>query len=145
MKLEKKKDLVARTLGVGKSRIIFNTQRLSEIKESITKQDVKDLIQSGAIRIREIKGRLRKEKRKTRRRIGTIKKRVKSGKREYVTITRKLRSYLKSLRKKGEISKDNYLQLRKRIRSREFKSLSQIKERIIELGVKKWRQWEGED
>ena len=137
MKLEKKKDLVARTLGVGKSRIIFNTQRLSEIKESITKQDVKDLIQSGAIRIREIKGRLRKEKRKTRRRIGTIKKRVKSGKREYVTITRKLRSYLKSLRKKGEISKDNYLQLRKRIRSREFKSLSQIKERIIELGVKK--------
>mgnify|MGYP001612176190 CR=1 FL=1 len=137
MKLEKKKNLVARTLGVGGSRVIFNTNRLSEIKEAITKQDIKDLVQSGAIKIKEIKGRLRKEKRKTRRRIGSIRKKVSQGKREYIIITRKLRSYLKALKKKSQINLDNYYQLRKQIKSREFKTLSQMKERIAELGVQK--------
>ncbi len=137
MKLEKKKELIARTFGVGKQRIIFNTQRLSEIKEAITKQDVKDLVQSGAIKINEIKGRKRKKGRKTRRRIGSVKKKVKSGKSQYIIITRKLRSYLKNLKKKGELSKDNYYQLRKEIRSREFKTLSQMKERIFDLGKPK--------
>ena len=46
MKLEGKKDLVARTLGVGKGRIVFNVQRLEEIKQAITKQDIKDLVQA---------------------------------------------------------------------------------------------------
>ena len=55
MKLEKKKSLVVRTLGVGKARIVFNTQRLSEINEAITKQDIKDLHKSVAIIIIEKK------------------------------------------------------------------------------------------
>ena len=34
MKLETKRNLVARALKVGKNRIIFNTARLSELKEN---------------------------------------------------------------------------------------------------------------
>ena len=74
MNLEKKKMLAARTLGVGKARIIFNVARINEIKEAITKQDIRDLAADKAILIREIKGTKKKVKRKTRRRAGSIKK-----------------------------------------------------------------------
>ena len=37
MKLEHKKLLVAKALGVGVNRVRFNTARLAEIKEAITK------------------------------------------------------------------------------------------------------------
>ena len=47
MNLSKKKALAARTLNVGKARILFNVQRLGEIKEAITKQDIRDLHKEG--------------------------------------------------------------------------------------------------
>jgi len=49
MNLGKKKLLAARTLKVGKARIFFVDSRKSEIKEAITKQDIRDLKQDGAI------------------------------------------------------------------------------------------------
>ena len=130
MKLEKKKDLAARTLNVGKSRIVFNTERLSEIKEAITKQDIQELHRSGAILIREKKGRRRNKKRKTRRRPGSVKKKVKTGKREYVILTRKLRAHLKSLKAREKISEENMKKLRKEIRTRSLRNLAHMKEQI---------------
>ena len=65
MNLGKKKQLAARTLGVGKSRVHFVNENLNEIKEAITKQDIRDLVSSGAIKVKEVKGRrkvLRKSK-----------------------------------------------------------------------------------
>lgn len=132
MKLGKKKELAARTLGVGKERIIFNSERLSEIKEAITKQDIKDLVSSGAIYIREKKGRKAVQKRKSRRRAGSIRKKVSNKKRNYIIITRKLREYLSNQREKGNISDDEYYKFRKEIRMRSFRSLSHMKERIKE-------------
>ena len=105
MKLERKKALVARTLGIGKGRVYFNSQRLSELKEAITKQDIKDLLASGAISIKEKKGRKKIVKRSIRRRAGSIKKKPKKTKREYIIITRKLRTYHKSMKTKGQISR----------------------------------------
>ena len=132
MKLEKKTDLAARTLGVGKGRITFNQNRLAEIKEAITKQDIRDLVQSGAIIIKEQKGRAAVVHRNTRRRRGSIKKTVKNSKRKYIVITRKLRAYLATQKEKESITNDEYRQLRKEIRARSFKSLSHMKERIKE-------------
>jgi len=57
MNLRAKKQLAANTLGVGKGRIIFVNERLEEIKEAITKQDMRNLQKDGAIIIREVKGR----------------------------------------------------------------------------------------
>ena len=133
MKLERKKDLVARTLNVGKKRVIFNSQRLSEVKEAITKQDIKDLLSSGAITIREMKGRKAIEKRKGRRRAGSVRKKVKNSKKRYMTLTRKFRSHLKSLKLKGKISQEEFLELRKEIRASLFKDLSRLKERISQI------------
>ena len=57
MQLNKKKELAARTLNVGIGRIFFNRERLEEIKEAITRQDIRDLVSVKAISVKEIKGR----------------------------------------------------------------------------------------
>ena len=133
MKLENKKELASRTLGIGKDRIIFNPSRLKEIKEAITKQDIKDLVSSNAILLKEIKGRKKVERRKTRRRAGSIRKKIKHGKRKYIILTRKFRSYLKQLRRKEEISEELYIKLRQEIRASMYKDLSHLKERLKEI------------
>ena len=135
MNLLKKRRLVARTLNVGMQRIAFNTERLDEIKEAITKQDIRELKASGAIVIKQIKGRRTAVKRKTRRRLGSKKLTPRLRKRHYMVLTRKLRNYLFSLRKRGLLPKELHLQLRREIRAKTFKSLAQIKEKIT--GVKK--------
>ncbi len=70
---------------------------LAEIKEAITKQDIRDLLKSRAIIVKEIKGKLKRVKRKTRRREGSLKKKVKRTKKDYMAITRKLRVFISEL------------------------------------------------
>lgn len=133
MQLNKKKELAARTLKVGKDRIVFNKERLTDIKEAITKQDIRDLLSDKAIQIKEITGRKKQTKRKTRRRPGSIKKKVKQRKREYMTITRKLREHLKTLKDREVVTKDEYWKIRKEIRARAFRSKAHMKERVHAL------------
>ncbi len=133
MNLSKKKELAVRTLNVGRDRIVFNVSSLSEIEKAITKQDIRDLLNSKAILIKEIGGRRKIIKRKTRRKAGTVRKKPKKRKQEYMTITRKLRSYLSSLKKRGLIQKEKFLKLRKEIRASSFKSLAQMKEKMQEV------------
>ena len=130
--LANKKALAARTLNVGKKRICFNVDNFVEIKEAITKQDIRDLHSEGAIKIKPIKGRKKVKKRKTRRGPGKIKKTVNKRKQIYVKITRKLRTYLKELKRIGAIENTLYIELRKKIRMREFKSKAHLKEHLKE-------------
>ena len=133
MKLNKKKYLAAKVLSVGKGRVIFNKERLEEIKEAITKQDIRDLVAAGAISIREITGKRAVLKRKTRRRMGSIRKKVKQGKRIYIQRTRKLRSYIVELRKQGRITSDLYYTLRKQIKASMYRNKAHMKEHIASL------------
>ena len=133
MQIRTKKELAARTLGVGKGRIVFNVGRLEEIKEAITKQDIRDLLKSRAIIVKEIKGKLKRVKRKTRRREGSLKKKVKRTKKDYMAITRKLRVFISELRGKNIINSEEYWNLRKEIRARDFRSKAHMKERISHL------------
>jgi len=132
MNLRKKKELASRTLKVGKERIVFLKERIEEINQALTKQDIRDLHKEGAITIKDVKGRKTKVKRRTRRRVGKVKKRVGERKRTYIIITRKLRAYVKALKQRGEISNEDFYEIRKQIRNREFKSLAQLKEQIKE-------------
>jgi len=133
MKLDKKKALAAKVLGVGKGRIIFVEPRLNEIKEAITKEDIRSLKADGAIILREIRGKkLRHNKKKIRRSPGNIKKNAKNSKREYMLITRKLRKYMYELRSKNLLTRDNVADLRKKIKNRYFKSKSQLKDYLEE-------------
>ena len=128
MKLDKKKELAAKTLDVGKNRIAFSNEHLSEIKEAITKQDIIDLHKSGAIKIKPVKGRKKVEKRKTKRKLGKIKIKPGRRKKDYVLMTRKLRKYLKGMKVQNKLETEKYKDMRKKIRARYFKSLSQLKE-----------------
>ncbi len=130
MKLDLKKNLAANTLGVGRDKVKFNTERLEEIKEAITRQDIKDLVKSGAISVRENKGRKKNVTRKHRRRAGSIKKKVNKRKQEYVKLVRKLRRHLSELMKQGRLDKDKNKELRKQIRNRKFKSKRNMKEHM---------------
>jgi large subunit ribosomal protein L19e len=133
MNLEKKKAMAARVLGVGKSRVSLNKERLSEIKEAITKQDIRDLFSSGAIFVKEIKGRRKVVSRKNRRRAGSVRKPTIVKKKDYMILTRKLRAYLYELKRKEKITPEQYLDLRKKIRASIFRSKSHLKE-VMALG-----------
>src|SRR3989344_5543852 len=130
MNLAKKKSLAARVFGVGKSRVVLAKSRLNEIKEAITKQDIRDLKKDGAIGVLEIKGRKTKPAAKTRKGPGKVKKKVNKGKKEYMAMTRKLRKQLYHIKNSGEIAKEDYKDARKKIRNRFFKSKSHLKEHL---------------
>lgn len=126
MNLAKKKALAARTLEVGKGRIIFVNARLNEIKEAITKQDIRDLNKEGAILIKGIKGRKRNINKKKKRSVGNVRKKVNKRKQEYVKLTRKLRKYVATVMK----DKKEIKEIRKKIRNKSFRSLAHLKELI---------------
>jgi len=128
MNLSKKKALAVKTLNVGKDRIVFVKSRLEDIKEAITKQDIKDLQKDGAIIVKEIKGRKKNLKRKVKRSTGNIRKKVNKRKQNYVIMTRKLRKYVKELRNQGKLSREEALDIRKKIRNKYYKSLGNLKE-----------------
>lgn len=130
MNLSKKKMLASKTLGVGKERIKFVKSRIDEIKEIITKQDVRDLKADGAIMVKEVKGRISGNKKKVKRSAGNIRKKVNKRKKEYVIMTRKLRNYARAMRNQDKITKEHEREIRKKIRNREFKSKAHLKEYI---------------
>lgn len=130
MNLGKKKELAKRTLGVGKERIAFVESRLEDIKEAITKQDIKDLQSQGAIVIKPIHGRRKIKNKNKRRSTGNVRVRVNTRKHDYVVMTRKLRKHAAELKKRGEISKEEHEDIRKKIRNKAFRSKAHLKEHI---------------
>lgn len=132
MQLDKRKALAARMLNVGKDRIWFNPQRLQEMKEAITKDDIRELVRQKVIKIKEIGGTKRKKRRKTRRRAGRISRKVDTSEKDYVIKVRKLRRYLKILRKQNKISSPNYRKMRNYAKSGIFKDLKHLKEYLNE-------------
>ena len=132
MQLNKKKELAGRVFGIGKERIVFNKEGLSDIKEAITREDIRDLYKRKVIVIRAIKGR-KKIARRKRRKTGKIRKKVNTRKKDYATLTRKLRAFIAELKNKEIIRAEEYRNLRKEIRSKNFRSKAHIKERINQI------------
>ena len=130
MNLRAKKQLAAKTFGVGKERIAFVPGRIEEIKEAITKEDMRNLQKDGAIIIKEVKGRGKVISVKRKKGLGNIRKRVNTRKRDYVILTRKLRKFLADKKQKGEISNEEVKKLRKKIRNKLFKSKAHLKDNL---------------
>lgn len=132
MNLGKKKELAKRTFGIGKDRIIFVGSRLEDIKEAITKQDIRDLRRDGAIIIKEVGGR-KKIRSKRSRGAGNIRKGTKVKKRDYIILTRKLRKHAAEMKRSGKLSKENLDDVRKKIRNKAFRSKAHLKEHLGEI------------
>ncbi len=127
MNLAKKKSLAARTLNIGKSKIVFLQSRLAEIKEAITKQDIKDLKKEGAIVVKEKKGQKKKIRKSKKRTTGNIRKKVNKRKELYVIMTRKLRKYVAEMKKQGKISPEEATDIRKKIRNKIYRDKAHLK------------------
>jgi len=132
MTLKMQKRLAARILGTGENKVWMNPFRVSEIKEAITKHDIRDLIKDGAIKAKEITGIKTKIKRK-RKGEGSKKGRVSRSKWDYMLKIRKLRKYIKLLKENSILSIPEAKKLRSLSKAGHFKSQRHLKENIINI------------
>lgn len=130
MNLRAKKQLAANTFGVGNSRIKFVNERMEEIKEAITKQDMRNLQKDGAIIIKEVRGRSKNVNKGKKRHVGKVRRKVNTRKRDYVILVRKLRKVIADKKRNGEMSREEVKEIRKKIRNKLFKSKAHLKENL---------------
>ncbi len=138
MKLTTRKRIAAQILKVGVNRVLLSKDRLKDIKEAITKEDIRGLIKEGAIKSKQKKGiskfrskKIKKQKRKGRRkgpgsRKGTRKARI-SKKKSWMIKVRAQRKLIKLLKNKKLITSKTYNFLYRKIKGNFFRSRNHIK------------------
>ncbi|MFN3527653.1 MAG: 50S ribosomal protein L19e [Candidatus Altarchaeaceae archaeon] len=147
MDIKNKKELAARTFGVGKDRVYFDPLKLEEIKKAITKEDIRNLKKENIIKIKPKKGisrgRARKrdlQRKKGRRRGHGSRKGTKNArlnqKNMWIRRIRALRSVLKEMRDKKEIDTKTYRKLYLMAKGNTFKSVKALKEYINTIKAK---------
>jgi len=129
MKLTTQKRMAADILEVGENQVRFDSLRLDEIKQAITKQDIRDLIKDRAIRKKPGIAHVAKVRRK-RTGAGRRKFRVKTRKRDYINRIRKIRTYVRDQMNAGNLTKDLANNVRKYAKAGQFKNLRQAKDYI---------------
>ena len=148
MQLKIQKRLAAQILKCGQRRVLFDTDRLEDIKEAITKVDLSSLINDGAIKEKPMKkvsrGRARKtaeQKRKGRRKGAGSRKGKKTArlpkKLSWIHTIRIQRSFLNELKEKEIIPRATYRKLYMKSKSGFFRSKRHIKLYIEEHGLAK--------
>lgn len=130
--------LAAEVLGIGKGRVWFDPEKLTDIGEALTKADIEELIKDKAIKAKPIAKRIkrkegrerRKTKKRKRRKTGRIKMKIKRRKQRYVKRIRKLRNYLKMLKSKAAITIQQYHDLRRLAKAGQFKSRRELQDYV---------------
>jgi len=129
------KRLAADVLNVGINRVWLNPSRLEDIKEALTKQDIRDLIKDEAIKAKATNHKKVKKKKK-KRTTGKIRKRPRRRKEKYIMLIRKLRRYLKGLKENKKLISKEYHYLRRLAKAGNFKSLEALKEYVKAMVIK---------
>jgi large subunit ribosomal protein L19e len=148
MKLTVQKRLAASLFKCSQSRVWFDEDRLSDIKEAITKQDVKGLVNEGAIRLKPVqatsRGRARKIKTQKSKGLQKGSGSKKGGqnarapkKEQWMAKVRIQRKFLKELRDKELIPRRTYQDLYLKSKGGFFRSRRHIKIYIEERGLAK--------
>ncbi len=150
--LYNQKRLAAKVASVGIGKISLDASRIDDIKEAITKADIRSLIKQGAIKIHYPKtpsrhrARKRKLQRKKGRRRGEGKKKGKFGarvpkKREWINKIRLLRKTLRTMRDKEQLGMKNYKMLYAKAKGGFFRNRAHmifyIKQNNLFRGAKK--------
>ena len=150
MKLKNQRELASKVLKSGKKRIYLDPTKLTEIKEAITKTDIRSLISQKIIKVKPKKGisKFRSRKRRMQRAKGRQKgygsrKGKKTArlprKKAWMLKVRAQRNLLQQL--KPKLSSRDYRFLRKRIKGGFFRSRRHINLYITEQGfIKKWEK-----
>ena len=148
MKLDNQKKIAAQILKCSRKRIWIDPSRLSDIKESITKVDIRLLIKEGIIIKKQAKGvsrvRARKilgQKRKGRQKGHGSRKGKRTSrlykKRKWINKIRAQRTLMNELRDKKKISKKGYRDLYVKAKGGFFRSKRHIVLFIKEQGLEK--------
>lgn len=138
MNLRKVKRIAADVLKCGINRVQFDTERNEDIKEVITKADVKRLIKDNAIKAAPLKSTSRVRARKTavqkrkgrRRNAGSVKGKFNArlnSKKAWMNGVRAQRALLKELAGKELITKSDYHSLYSKVKGGFFRSKRHIK------------------
>ncbi|KAF5086754.1 50S ribosomal protein L19e [Methanobacterium aggregans] len=138
MNLTTQKRLAADILKVGVNRVWIDPESVEEVSRAITRESVKQLIDSGAIKAKPKKGissyrskKIAEQKKKGRRKgRGSIKgaKGARNPKKQaWMTTIRSLRTELKDMRENREINKTTYRKLYKMAKGGAFRSKSYMK------------------
>lgn len=112
--LSSQKRMAADILDIGESRVWIDPDRMDDVEGAITKQDVRNLIESGVVRKEQDKGVSRKSGTGGKQGPGSRKGKKgarKSGKEEWTEKIRALRKELKEMRDDGDISSSQYRDL----------------------------------
>jgi len=143
MKLNTKKRIAADVLKCSPKRVKFDEERLDEIKDAITKADIRSLIKDKAITRLQKRGvsraRARKihiQKTKGRRKgHGSRKGKTIDTKRQWINKIRVQKSFLKRLRDKKLIDRKTYRSLYMKAKGGFFRSKRHIKVYLEELNL----------
>ena len=121
MNLANQKRISAELMKVGETKVWFNPDRLTEIKEAITKNDLRNLIKNGAIQSRPELGtsRVRARKRLTQRRKGR--------KETWMLAVRGQRNFIKELKDKSLVEGKTYRNLYSKVKGGYFRNRRHIK------------------
>ena len=142
MQLNKIRRMAAEILKVGKSKVVFSEKDRERIAESMTKEDVRQLIKDRIVKKRkdayQSKARARKLKEKKKKgrkrgsgkRKGTTKTRV-NKKKSWIKNVRAQRKKLKELKKEGQVKEGEYGKIYRRIKGNYFKG-----KKYVEAAVK---------
>jgi large subunit ribosomal protein L19e len=141
--LKKKRELVARMLNVGSNRIKFEPDKLDDIADSITREDIRSLIKNGVIWTSKPKGTSRsraKAKLQVKKKHGSGpgskkgRKTARTGKKElYVKKIRTLRYHLKVLKDRNDVNREIYWSLYKKINGGQLRSLTHLRATVKDL------------
>jgi len=140
--LRAQKRLAAEVLDVGENKVWLDPDRQGDIAEAITREDVRELVEEGAIRAEQPRGnsrgraRERQDKRSYGHQKGPGSRKGKAGARESDTESwrsriRAQRERLRELRDEGDISRSEYRDLYDKAGGGEFDSVADL-ERFIE-------------
>ncbi len=144
MDLSLQRRLAREVLKVGKDRIWFDPERMDEIKEAITRQDIRTLVNRGAIKVLPKKGVsrararvLHQKKRKGKRRGPGSRKGKKTArtprKRAWINKVRALRKFLRSLKERGVVDTKTYRELYRKVSGGFFRNRSHLKIYLTKL------------
>lgn len=122
MNLRMQRILAAKVAGVGLARVILDPLRYDDIKEALTKEDIRSLIKQGAIKILPVsspsrhRARARHKQQKKGRQTGHGTRRGKKfakypRKRQWITKIRKIRKTLLDLKEKNLLETKTYRDL----------------------------------
>lgn len=138
MKLSLQKRLASEVLGIGENRVFLDPEKADEIKEAITRADIRALIAVGAIKKKPVvgtsRGRARKiqnQKKKGRRKGTSHRKGAKNArlgkKKKWMSKVRSQRNFIRYLKEKNKLSQTDYRKVYRMVKGGFFRSVSHIK------------------